>query len=176
MSDEAAPRDAFATRAVHAGLTPDPSFGSVIPAIHQTSTYAQPRPGEFVGDYDYARSANPTRTALEQALGELEGGLAVAFGSGMAAAHGLLTAVCDAGAHVVLPADLYGGTYRLVDKVLTRWGLDYTLVDQTDVGAAGAGAARLHAVDLGREPHQPAAQRGRHRRRRRPAQRSPGGS
>ena len=64
-----APRDAFATRAVHAGLTPDPSFGSVIPAIHQTSTYAQRSPGEFVGDYDYARSANPTRAALEQGLG-----------------------------------------------------------------------------------------------------------
>jgi cystathionine gamma-synthase len=65
-------RDAFATRAVHAGLTPDPSYGSVIPAIHQTSTYAQPNPGEFVGDYDYARSANPTRSALETALGKLE--------------------------------------------------------------------------------------------------------
>jgi cystathionine gamma-synthase len=135
MSDRAAPRDAFATRAVHAGLTPDPAFGSVIPAIHQTSTYAQPRPGEFVADYDYARSANPTRAALEQALGELEGGLAVAFGSGMAAAHALLTAVCDSGSHVVLPADLYGGTYRLVDKVLTRWGLAYDLVDQTDLEA-----------------------------------------
>ena len=79
------PRDAFATRAVHAGLTPDPSYGSVIPAIHQTSTYAQPRPGEFVGDYDYARTANPTRSALETALGELEGGLAVTFSSGLAA-------------------------------------------------------------------------------------------
>jgi cystathionine beta-lyase/cystathionine gamma-synthase len=64
VSDTDRRRDAFATRAVHAGLTPDPSFGSVIPAIHQTSTYAQPRPGEFVGDYDYARSANPTRAAL----------------------------------------------------------------------------------------------------------------
>jgi cystathionine gamma-synthase len=135
VSDRAAPGDAFATRTVHAGLTPDPTFGSVIPAIHQTSTYAQPRPGQFVADYDYARSANPTRAALEQALGELEGGLAVAFGSGMAAAHGLLTAVCDAGSHVVLPADLYGGTYRLVDKVLSRWGLAYDLVDQTDLAA-----------------------------------------
>ena len=127
--------DAFATRAVHAGLTPDPSFGSVIPAIHQTSTYAQRRPGEFVADYDYARSANPTRAALEAALGELEGGRAVAFASGLAAEHALITAVCAAGAHVVLPADLYGGTYRLVDKVLTGWGLSYDLVDQTDLGA-----------------------------------------
>jgi len=127
--------DAFATRAVHAGLAPDPSFGSVIPAIHQTSTYAQRRPGEFVADYDYARSANPTRAALEAALGELEGGRAVAFASGLAAEHALITAVCSAGAHVVLPADLYGGTYRLVDKVLTGWGLTYDLVDQTDLGA-----------------------------------------
>jgi cystathionine gamma-synthase len=128
-------RDAFATRAVHAGLTPDPSFGSVIPAIHQTSTYAQKAPGEFVEDYDYARSANPTRAALEQALGELEGGLAVAFSSGLAAEHALITVVAQAGAHMVLPGDLYGGTYRLVDKVFTRWGLRYDLVDQTDLDA-----------------------------------------
>src|SRR5271155_2111114 len=100
-------RDAFATGAVHAGLTPDPSYRSVIPAIHQTSTYAQTRPGEFVGDYDYSRSANPTRAALEQALGELEGGLAVTFASGLAAEHALITVVCEAGAHIVMPGDLY---------------------------------------------------------------------
>jgi cystathionine gamma-synthase len=128
-------RDAFATRAVHAGLTPDPSFGSVIPAIHQTSTFAQLRPGEFVEDYDYARSANPTRMALERALGELDGGSAVTFASGLAAEHALITAVCEAGSHLVLPADLYGGTYRLVDKVMARWGLKYDLVDQTDPDA-----------------------------------------
>jgi cystathionine gamma-synthase len=128
-------RQAFATRAVHAGLEADPAFGSVIPAIHQTSTFRQRRPGEFVEDYDYARSANPTRAALERALGELEGGMAVAFASGLAAEHALITAVCEAGSHVVLPADLYGGTYRLVGKVLTRWGLDFDLVDQTDLDA-----------------------------------------
>ncbi len=125
----------FATRAVHAGLDPDPTYRSVIPAIHQTSTFAQPAVGEFVEDYDYARSANPTRTALERALGELDGGRAVAFSSGMAAAHAVITHVCAAGDHVVLPADLYGGTYRLVDKVLARWGLRYDLVDQTDLDA-----------------------------------------
>jgi cystathionine gamma-synthase len=128
-------RDSFATRAVHAGLTPDPSFGSVIPAIHQTSTYAQKHPGEFVDDYDYSRSANPTRAALEQALGDLEGGAAVTFSSGLAAEHAVITVVCEAGAHIVLPADLYGGTYRLVDKVLANWGLRYDLVDQTDLRA-----------------------------------------
>jgi cystathionine gamma-synthase len=135
VSEPAGGRDSFATRAVHAGLEPDPSFGSVIPAIHQTSTYAQPRPGEFAADYDYARSANPTRAALERALGELEGGDAVCFSSGLAAEHALITVVCAAGSHVLLPADLYGGTYRLVDKVMSRWGLKYDLVDQTDLAA-----------------------------------------
>jgi cystathionine gamma-synthase len=125
----------FATRAVHAGLEPDPAFGGVVPPIHQASTYVQPAPGEFREDYDYSRSANPTRSALERALGELEGGHASAFSSGMAAEHALITAVCSAGSHVVIPDDLYGGTYRLVDKVLKRWGLDYTMVDQTDLEA-----------------------------------------
>jgi len=126
----------FATRCVHAGLTPDPSYGSVIPPIHQTSTYVQPSPGEFVEPFDYSRSANPTRAALETALGELEGGLASAFSSGMAAEHAVLTAV-GAG-HVVLPDDLYGGTYRLVDKVLTGFGVEYTMVDQRDLDAVSA--------------------------------------
>jgi cystathionine gamma-synthase len=134
MSD-AVRRDRFATRAVHAGLTPDPSFGSVIPAVHQTSTFVQRRPGESVGGFDYARSGNPTRSALERALGELEEGLAVAFSSGLAAEHALFTVVCEAGSHVVMPADLYGGTFRLVDKVFARWGLEYDLVDQTDLDA-----------------------------------------
>ena len=128
----------FGTRAVHAGLTPDPSFRSVIPAIHQTSTYAQTAPGEFVSDYDYSRSANPTRAALEAALGELEGGMAVAFSSGLAAEHALITVVCRAGSHMVLPSDLYGGTFRLVDKVLSRWGLEHDLVTQTDLDAVAA--------------------------------------
>jgi cystathionine gamma-synthase len=126
------------TRVVHAGLEPDPTYGSVIPAIHQTSTFAQPAPGEFVEDYDYARSANPTRTALERALGELEGGHGAAFSSGMAATHALITAALDAGDHLILPLDLYGGTYRLVDKVLARFGLAYDLVDQRDPEAVAA--------------------------------------
>ena len=128
----------FGTRAVHAGLDPDPTYRSVIPAIHQTSTYAQPRPGEFVEDYDYSRSSNPTRAALERGLGQLEGGSAVTYASGLAAEHALITIVCAAGSHIVLPTDLYGGTYRLVDKVLSRWGLEYTLVDQTDPEALAA--------------------------------------
>jgi cystathionine gamma-synthase len=128
----------FATRTVHAGLEPDPAYGDIVPAIHQASTYVQHSPGSAVGDYDYSRSGNPTRAALERALGELEGGLASAFSSGMAAEHALITAVAAAGDHVVIPDDLYGGTYRLVDKVLTRWGLNYTMVDQTDLVAVEA--------------------------------------
>jgi cystathionine gamma-synthase len=130
--------DDLRTRAVHAGLDPDPTYGSVIPPIHQTSTYRQRGVGQFVGDYDYARSANPTRSALEAALGDLEGGDAVAFSSGLAAAHAVFTHVARSGDHVVLPDDLYGGTYRLVDKVLAPWGLRYTLVDQTDLDALAA--------------------------------------
>jgi cystathionine gamma-synthase len=120
------------TKVVHAGLDPDPSYGSVIPPIHQTSTFRQRAPGEFAEDFDYARSANPTRAALERALGELEGGLGSAFASGMAATHAVITALCEAGDHLILPIDLYGGTYRLVDKVLTGFGLSYDLVDQGD--------------------------------------------
>jgi cystathionine gamma-synthase len=128
----------FATRAVHAGLEPDPHYRSVIPAIHQTATYAQSAVGEFVEAFEYSRAANPTRAALERALGELEGGHAAAFASGMAATHAVITAVCSAGDHVLLPNDLYGGTYRLVDKVLSRFGLRHDLVDQTDLDALAA--------------------------------------
>jgi cystathionine gamma-synthase len=128
----------FATKAVHAGLEPEPTYGGVVPPIHQASTYVQKAVGDFVEDFDYSRSANPTRAALERAIGELEGGFGSCFSSGMAAEHALITAVCDAGDHVVIPDDLYGGTYRLVDKVLKRWGLDYTMVDQTDLDAVEA--------------------------------------
>jgi cystathionine gamma-synthase len=128
----------FRTRVVHAGLDADPAFGSVIPAIHQTSTFVQRAVGDVVEDYDYSRAANPTRRALENALGELEGGHGTVFASGMAATHALITAACNAGDHIVIPADLYGGTYRLVDKLLARWGLRYTMVDQTDLEALAA--------------------------------------
>jgi cystathionine gamma-synthase len=156
VSASQARRDAFATRAVHAGLAPDPAYGSVIPAIHQTSTYAQRVPGQFVEDYDYARSANPTRAALEAALGDLEDGLAVAFSSGLAAEHALITVACETGSHVILPDDLYGGTYRLVDKVLSRWGLSHDLVDQTDLDAlerAVRDDTRLIWVESPTNPH-----------------------
>ena len=128
----------FATKAVHAGLEPEPTYGGVVPPIHQASTYVQKAVGDFVEDFDYSRSANPTRAALERAIGELEGGFGSCFSSGMAAEHALITAVCSAGDHVVIPDDLYGGTYRLVDKVLKRWGLEYTMVDQTNLDLVAA--------------------------------------
>jgi cystathionine gamma-synthase len=154
-ADKEPRRDGFGTRAVHAGLDPDPVYGSVIPPIHQTSTFAQARPGVFFEDYDYSRSANPTRAALEKALGELEGGRAVTFASGLAAEHALLTVACQTGSHVVMPADLYGGTYRLLEKVMSRWGLSYDLVDQTDLGAlerAVSDATRLIWVETPTNP------------------------
>ena len=85
------------------------------------------------GDFYYQRYAHPTGVEAERALGELEGGFATAYASGMAATHAVLTALLDAGAHLILPRDLYGGTYRLVDKVLARFGLAYDLVDQRDL-------------------------------------------
>ena len=138
MSGAHAGDDRFETRVVHAGLDPDPATGAVIPPIHQASTYLQPSVGELVDEYDYSRAANPTRAALERALGDLEGGLGTAFASGMAAEHALITAACSAGDHVVIPNDLYGGSFRLFDKVLSRWGLRYTMVDQTDLDALAA--------------------------------------
>jgi cystathionine gamma-synthase len=147
--------DRIETRVVHAGLEPDPSYGSITPPIHQTSTFVQPAPGEFADDYDYSRSANPTRAALERALGELEGGYATAYASGMAATHAVLTAMLGAGDHLILPRDLYGGTYRLVDKVLARFGLEYDLVDQRDLDALRAAirpATRLVWVETPTNP------------------------
>src|SRR3954462_15865874 len=135
MSDS---KTRFVTRAVHAGLVPDPAYGSIVPAIHQKSTYVQPGPGAVFRKYEESPPARPTRRGLEDALGELEGGYGPAFGSGMAAEHALITAVCGAADHIVLPNDLYGGTYRLVDKILDRWGLEYTMVDQRDLDALEA--------------------------------------
>ena len=102
----------FSTRAIHAGQTPDPTTGSVIVPIHATSTYAQDGVGGLRDGFEYSRTGNPTRTALETCLAALEGGTrALAFASGMAAEDTLLRAVCGPGDHVVIPNDAYGGTY-----------------------------------------------------------------
>ena len=117
----------FETTALHAGQEPDPLTGAVVPPIYQVSTYKQDGVGGLRGGYEYSRSANPTRTALEECLAAVEGGTrGLAFASGLAAEDTLLRTVCRPGDHVVIPGDAYGGTYRLFARVLARWGLDYT--------------------------------------------------
>ncbi len=138
--------DRFATLAVHAGVEPDPATGAIMTPIYQTSTYAQTAVNQHRG-YDYARSANPTRTALQKALAALEGGrFALSFSSGMAAIDTLLRLVRP-GERVICGNDLYGGTFRLFDKVLSDYGLLFTFVDTTDPAAIpaalAAGPARL---------------------------------
>jgi len=129
----------FETRAIHAGQEADPLTGAVVPPIHQVSTYKQDGVGGLRGGYEYSRSANPTRTALEECLAALEGGSrGLAFASGLAAEDTLLRTICKPGDHVVIPGDAYGGTYRLFARVLERWGLDYTPVAQQDLDTVRA--------------------------------------
>lgn len=129
----------FETRAIHAGYSPDPTTGAVIPPIYATSTYAQDGVGGLRNGYEYSRSANPTRTALESTLAALEGGAhGFAFASGLAAEDTLIRALCRPGDHVVLPNDAYGGTFRLFDKVATNWGVEHSPAPVTDVDAVRA--------------------------------------
>jgi cystathionine gamma-synthase len=129
----------FNTRAIHAGQDPDPGTGAVTVPIYATSTFKQDGVGGRRGGYEYSRTANPTREALETALAALEGGArGLAFASGMAAEDTLLRAICRPGDHVLLPDDAYGGTFRLVDRILTRWGLTYTPVPISDIDAVRA--------------------------------------
>jgi cystathionine gamma-lyase len=122
----------FATRAIHVGQEPDPATGATIVPIYQTSTYTQGAPGKHKG-YEYSRTANPTRDALEECVASLEGGdYGLAFASGLAATIATMS-LLSAGDHVVAGDDLYGGTYRLFDKVLPRTGgLEFTYADTTD--------------------------------------------
>src|SRR6266581_3809404 len=151
-----APSDhGFETLAIHAGQEPDPLTGAVVPPIYQVSTYKQDGvggvrggtrsaadhggvatgPGRWVEGYEYSRTANPTRGALEECLAALEGGTrALAFASGMAGEDCLLRAVTRPGDHVLIPHDAYGGTYRLFDKVFQSWGVSYQPVPVSDVG------------------------------------------
>jgi cystathionine gamma-lyase len=125
----------FATRAIHAGQEPDPATGAVMTPVYLTSTYAQASPGVIKGNYDYSRSANPTRTALEANLASLEGGRhGFCFSSGLAAMDCVLHTL-SSGDHVVLSDDVYGGSFRLMDKVFRHLGIDFTRVDMTDLGA-----------------------------------------
>jgi cystathionine gamma-synthase len=128
----------FETLAIHAGQDPDPTTGAVVVPIYQTSTYVQSEVGQHKG-YEYSRSGNPTRTALETCLAALEGGrTGLAFASGLAAEDCLLRTVTAPGGHVVIPDDAYGGTYRLFAKVLERWGVAHTPVALSDLDAVRA--------------------------------------
>src|SRR5690348_10792612 len=131
--------DGFETLAIHAGQEPDPVTGAVVPPIYQVSTFKQDGVGGLRGGYEYSRSGNPTRTALQEALAALEEGAAgLTFASGLAAEDTLLRTVCSPGDHVVLAGDAYGGTFRLLSKVASRWGLEHTPVDLGDLAAVRA--------------------------------------
>jgi cystathionine gamma-synthase len=121
---------AFETVAIHAGNTADPQTGAVVPPIYQVSTYKQDGVGGLRNGYEYSRSGNPTRAALEANLAAIEGGVrGIAFASGLAAEDCLLRTVCSPGDHVVIPNDAYGGTFRLFAKVLGRWGVEWSVAD-----------------------------------------------
>ncbi|MFF8014394.1 cystathionine gamma-synthase [Streptomyces sp. NPDC007929] len=129
----------FETLAIHAGNTADPLTGAVVPPIYQVSTYKQDGVGGLRGGYEYSRSANPTRTALEENLAALEGGSrGLAFASGLAAEDCLLRTLLTPGDHVVIPNDAYGGTFRLFAKVVARWGVEWSVADTSDPAAVRA--------------------------------------
>jgi cystathionine gamma-synthase/cystathionine gamma-lyase len=144
----------FATKAIHAGQDPDPTTGATIVPIYQTSTYTQTRVGEHKG-FDYSRTINPTRLALERQLAALEGArFASAFASGMAATSAVL-GMLSAGDHVVVSDDLYGGTYRLFSRVLERYGITFDYVDMSDLAAvrgAVASATKMFWVETPTNP------------------------
>ena len=127
----------FATRAIHAGQDPEELTGAVTVPLYQTSTYAQEAIGQHKG-FEYARTQNPTRFAWEASIANLEQGNAgFAFGSGMAAVNAVIT-LLSAGDHIVCAEDMYGGTFRLFDKVMKRFGLEFSVVDMTSKEAVEA--------------------------------------
>ena len=157
MTQEHRQKSGFDTRAIHAGYEPDPTTGAVIPPIYATSTYKQDGVGGLRGGYEYSRSANPTRTALEGALAALEEGeRGFAFASGLAAEDTILRALTSPGDHVVVPNDAYGGTFRLFEKVEKPWGLENTPVAISDVdavrGAIRPGSTRMVWVETPTNP------------------------
>ena len=122
----------FATKAVHVGQAPDPTTGATVPPIYATSTYTQASPGEHKG-FEYSRSGNPTRNALEECLAALEGGAAAAsFASGLAATTTVFASLLRPGDSIVAYSDLYGGTYRLLETLFRPWGLEPRYTDSTD--------------------------------------------
>ena len=139
MTQQHRDKSGFDTRAIHSGYEPDPTTGAVIPPIFATSTYKQDGVGGLRGGYEYSRSANPTRTALEGALAAVEEGeRGFAFASGLAAEDTLVRALTGPGDHAVIPDDAYGGTFRLFDKVEKVWGLEHSPAPVSDPGAVAA--------------------------------------
>jgi cystathionine gamma-synthase len=129
----------LATKAIHAGYRPDPATGAVNAPIYASSTFAQDGVGGLRGGFEYARTGNPTRAALEASLAVVEdGAFGRAFGSGMAATDCALRAILRPGDHIVIPDDAYGGTFRLIDKVFTQWSIEYTPVALSDLDAVRA--------------------------------------
>ena len=129
----------LATKAIHAGYPPDPATGAVNTPIYASSTFAQDGVGGLRGGFEYARTGNPTRAALEATLAAVEDGTyGRAFSSGMAATDCALRAMLRPGDHVVIPDDAYGGTFRLIDKVFTQWKVEYTPVAVSDLDALRA--------------------------------------
>src|ERR1700684_4398889 len=129
----------LATKAIHAGYRPDPATGAVNAPIYASSTFAQDGVGGLRGGFEYARTGNPTRAALEASLAAVEdGGFGRAFSSGMAATDCALRATLRPGDHVVIPDDAYGGTFRLIDKVFRQWGVQHTPVALSDLDAVRA--------------------------------------
>src|SRR4051812_40344396 len=138
MFNPESPAHRFGTRAIHAGQSPDPTTGAIMTPIYMTSTYVQSSPGVFKDGYDYARSKNPTRTALEANLASLERGRhGLSFSSGLAAMDCVLH-LLSAGDHVILSDDVYGGSFRILDKVFAHQGITTTRVDATDLKAVEA--------------------------------------
>lgn len=139
MTQERADKSGFETRAIHAGYEPDAMTGAVNPPIYASSTYKQDGVGGLRGGYEYSRSANPTRTALEGALAAVEDGeRGFAFASGLAAEDAIIRALTRPGDHVVIPDDAYGGTFRLFDKVAKLWGTDHSPAPVADADAVAA--------------------------------------
>lgn len=130
----------FRTDQIHAGVVPDPVTGAILTPIHQSTTFVQPSVDDYMSKgYSYSRSANPTVSALQARLAALEGGLSAwAFATGMAATNALFMALLNAGDHAVVSDVAYGGTYRLATKVFTRFGVDFTFADTSDLDAVAA--------------------------------------
>ena len=147
----------FRTRQIHAGVTPDPTTGSILTPIYQSTTYVQPSVDEYLSKgFTYSRSGNPTVKALELKLADLEGGVDCAcFGTGMSAVLATMLAFLEAGKHAIVSDVAYGGTYRLSTKILSRFGIDYTFADTSNADDVAAAVRENTALILTETPANP---------------------